>query len=179
MAQLTSSATQCPSRRPKYAAGAARVVPLFAPRRARKTALLAIGCALSAMIAGCAGSNAPEVTNHRAGLSCIDDSHHCISQRERVFDQYMADKSRAWVRQPATPEAYASGVRLFALTKRRKDLSCDELAVGKREADAGPGILRSQMAGRITPAQVSRSVMLSSEVARDLGRELDRRCRKT
>ncbi len=91
----------------------------------------------------------------------------------------MADKSRAWVKQPASPDAYASGVRLFALTKRRKELSCDELAHGKREADAGPVALRGQSGGRLTPAQVSRGVMLAGEVARDLGREFDKRCKKT
>ncbi len=149
------------------------------PARTKRPAL----CALSGLVAAlglsaCSGSdNGPSAP--RLGLSCVDDSNHCISQREKVFDQYMADKSRAWVKEPATPEAYASGVRLFALSKKRKDLSCDELASGKREADAGPGVLRSHTGGRLTPAQVARSAMLASEVSRDLGREIDRRCRKT
>lgn len=136
-------------------------------------ALLAIAAALS----GCSGSDQPSVGPH-AGLSCVDDSSHCISQREKVFDQFMADKSRGWVKQAATPEAYASGVRLFAYSKQRRTLSCDELALGKREADAGPGILRANAGGRLTPAQISRSVMLAGEVSRDLGRELDKRCKK-
>ena len=142
--------------------------------------LLAI-CAAAGLIGGltgCAGSDPPSVAP-RAGLNCVDDTTHCISQREKVFDSYMADKSRAWVKQPASPDAYASGVRLFALTKRRKELSCDELAHGKREADAGPATLRSQGGGRLTPAQVSRGVMLAGEVSRDLGREFDKRCKKT
>ena len=127
---------------------------------------------------GCAGSEPLDVAP-RAGLNCVDDSSHCISQREKVFDSYMADKSRAWVKQPASPDAYASGVRLFALTKKRKELSCDELTHGKREADAGPTTLRSQAGGRLTPAQVARGVMLAGEVSRDLGREFDKRCKKT
>jgi hypothetical protein len=108
----------------------------------------------------------------------VDDSAHCISQRGKVFDSYMADKSRSFVRQPATADSYASGVRLFALSKRRKELTCDELAHAKREADAGPSVLRGN-AGRLTPAQVARGVILANEVARDIGREQAKRCRKT
>lgn len=129
------------------------------------------------LLSACASSEPPSPLP-KAGLSCVDDSSHCIGQRAKVFDAYMADKSRSWVKQPATPDAYASGVRLFALSKRRKELSCEELAHGKREADAGPTTLRSS-GGRLTPAQVSRGVMLAGEVSRDLGREFDKRCKKT
>lgn len=139
------------------------------PARACAFALLLVA------VAGCANSGDSAT---KIGLSCVDDSSHCISQREKAFDQMMADKSRSWVKQPATPEAYASGVRLFALSKRRTELSCDELASGKREADAGPGILRSQGPGTLTSAQIARGAMLSGEVARDLGRELEKRCKK-
>ena len=128
-------------------------------------------------LSGC--SNSPSADSApRLGLSCVDDSSHCISQREKAFDQLMADKSRSWVKQPATPEAYASGVRLFALNKKRKELSCDELASGRREADAGPGVLRGAGATRLTPAQVARGAMLATEVSRDLGREFDKRCKR-
>jgi len=122
--------------------------------------------------------NEASLTAEPAGVACVDDSEHCVGQRTKLLDQYMSDKSRSWVKQPATPEAYASGVRLFALLKRRRDLSCDELASGKREADAGPGILRAQPAGKLSPAQVARGVMLAGEVSRDLGREYDKRCKK-
>mgnify|MGYP000844677713 CR=1 FL=1 len=138
---------------------------------------LALMAAVCAALAGCSNSdNGPSTP--RIGLSCVDDSSHCIGQRGKVFDQYMADKSRSWVKEPATPEAYASGVRLFALSKRRRELSCDELAHARREAEAGPAILRANANG-LTPAQVSRGVMLAGEVERDLRREHDRRCRKT
>ena len=56
-------------------------------------------------LAGCAGSE-PTVPGPGAGLSCVDDSSHCIGQREKAFDALMADKSRGWVKQPASPEAY-------------------------------------------------------------------------
>jgi hypothetical protein len=129
-------------------------------------------------LAGCAGSE-PAAPPPALGLRCVDDSAHCISQREKVFDSYMADKSRAWLKQPAAPEAYASGVRLFALSKRRKDLSCDELAMGKREADGAPSALRGSGGSRLTPAQVSRGVMLAGDVGRELAKEISRRCGKT
>lgn len=133
--------------------------------------------ALLAVAAGCA-SDPPAPLPH-AGLSCVDDSAHCIGQREKVFDQLMADKSRSWVKQPAAPEAYASGVRLFVLSKKRKDLSCDELAHGRKEAEGAPQALRGPGGAGLTPAQVSRGVMLAGEVSRELAREFDRRCKKT
>ena len=135
-------------------------------------------CGVVSALSGCSNSENTAAAP-RLGLSCVDDSSHCIGQREKAFDQLMADKSRSWVKQPATPEAYASGVRLFALNKKRKELSCDELASGKREADAGPGILRGSSGARLTPAQVSRGAMLATEVSRDLSKEYDKRCKRT
>jgi hypothetical protein len=89
----------------------------------------------------------------------------------------MLDKGRAWVRQPAPPAAYASGVRLFAYKQRKRELSCDELAHGRKEADAGPGVLRGPEGRALTPAQVARGVMLAQEVSRELANETKRRCR--
>ena len=129
-------------------------------------------------LSGCGGAEAPSPPPS-LGLRCVDDSAHCISQREKVFDSYMADKQRNWVKQPAAPEAYASGVRLFALSKRRKDLSCDELAHGKREADGAPAALRGPGGTGLTPAQVSRGVMLAGDVGRELAKEISKRCSKT
>jgi hypothetical protein len=88
----------------------------------------------------------------------------------------MADRERKWVKEPAPLEAYASGVRLFAFKERKKDLTCEELAIGRREAEAAPVALRGRAGARLTPAQVSRGVMLGSEVSRELTAELKRRC---
>lgn len=153
----------------------------MARRRYRPSSLAALRiAATAAAVAGLAACSGGEggAAGPQLGLSCVDDSAHCISQRGKVFDSYMADKSRSFVRQPATADSYASGVRLFALTKRRKELTCDELAHAKREADAGPSVLRGN-AGRLTPAQVARGVILANEVSRDIGREQAKRCRKT
>lgn len=141
------------------------------------TAWLALAVFAALCLGACSGDGG-EPGGPQIGLSCVDDSAHCVSQRGKVFDTYMADKSRSFVRQPATADSYASGVRLFALSKRRKELTCDELAHAKREADAGPSVLRAN-ASRLTPAQVARGVILANEVSRDLGREQAKRCRKT
>ncbi len=135
----------------------------------------AVYAALAIGLAACGGgqSQAPQL-----GLHCVDDSPHCIKERARVLDGYMADTSRQWVKQPVTPEAYASGVRLFALSKRRKDLSCDELVHAKREADGASGALRGPGGRGLTPAQISRGVMLANDISRELSRELDRRCKR-
>lgn len=140
--------------------------------------LLIAATTVAASLAGCASADPPP-TLPQAGLNCVDDSKHCIGQREKVFDSLMADKSRTWVKQPAHPAAYASGVRLFALSKKRKDLSCEELDHGRREADGAPQALRGPGGNGLTPAQVSRGIMLATEVSRELSREFNRRCKRT
>jgi len=69
-------------------------------------------------------------------------------------------------------------VRLFALKNKKKDLTCDELARGRDEADRAPGVLRGPEGTNLTPAQKSRGIMLASEVSRELGAEIKRRCKK-
>lgn len=127
-------------------------------------------------IAGCAGAPDPAFAQQR-GLKCVDDSNVCISQRKMVFDSYMADKSRAWIKQPAGPHEYASGVRLMAYSKTRKDLSCEQLAHAKDEADRGPASLSGGSYVGLTTAQVARGAMLAREVSRELANEMARRCR--
>lgn len=144
-------------------------------RTVRKACRFGSALALAAIVSACASS---ADSDQPLGLRCVDDSNHCISQREKVFDSYMADKSRSWVKQPADTHAYASGVRLFALSKKRKELSCDELMHAKAEADRAPGALRGPSGQGLTPAQVARGVMLAGDVSKELGREIQRRCRK-
>ena len=110
-------------------------------------------------------------------VGCIDDSKQCIDQRQSALRTIMSDKDRKWVKEPAGPEAYASGVRLFAYKGRKKELTCDELAHGRREADAAPTVLRGPGAANLSPAQVSRGTMLAAEVSKELGVEMKRRCR--
>lgn len=142
-----------------------------------RVAVLAVLAGLAAGLAACSGSQPDANVETRAGLSCVDDSRHCIDQRQTALRSMVGDKDRKWVREPASPQAYASGVRLFAFKSRKKDLSCDELAVGRREADAGPGVLRGSGGSGLSPAQVSRGVMLSSEVSKELSNEMQRRCK--
>ena len=143
--------------------------------RTRKGAGVAVCLALLAT--GCASGDPPEISTPRAGLGCVDDSFECISQRKATLQAMVGDPARKWVKEPASPSAYASGVRLFAFKNKKKDLSCEELAHGRKEADAAPAALRSNGTG-LTPAQVSRGAMLAHDVGRELGNEYNRRCKK-
>ena len=65
----------------------------------------------------------------------------------------------------------------MAFSKKRKELTCNELAHGKAEADHGPNALTGGAYIGLTSAQVARGAMLSREVSRELGQEFARRCR--
>jgi hypothetical protein len=132
---------------------------------------------LAGICAACGGPELPADTA-QAGLSCVDDSLDCVSRRQAALRQLVAAEDRSWVRQPATPAAYASGVRLFAFKAKKKELTCEELAHGRREADGAAGVLKAG-GQALTPAQVARGTMLAAEVSRELGNEFGRRCRKT
>lgn len=151
------------------------VRPLLADRR--MMAVLGVMAMAASVLAGCSG-NGVSVTTPGAGLKCVDDSPACIAERQATMKAMLADPSRSWVTQRPDAAAYASGVRLFAFKSKKKELSCAELQAGKREADAGPAILRGPGNG-LTHSQVSRGVILAGEVSRELGRELSRRCSKT
>jgi hypothetical protein len=120
----------------------------------------------------------PDTTGPSSGLTCIDDSPDCVDRRQKTLRYLVDDKDRAWIAAHPPPEAYASGVRLFALKNKKKDLTCDELVRGRDEADRAPGVLRGPDGVNLTPAQKSRGIMLASEVSRELGAEIKRRCKK-
>lgn len=126
------------------------------------------------VLAACSG-NGVTVTTPGAGLKCVDDSPTCVAERQATMKAMLADPSKSWISQRPDAAAYASGVRLFAYKSKKKDLSCAELQAGKREADAGPAVLRTPGNG-LSHSQVSRGVILANEVSRELGRELSRRC---
>ncbi len=90
----------------------------------------------------------------------------------------VGDPSRGWIKDRPDAAAYASGVRLFAYKNKKKELTCPELQAGRQEADGASAALRATGTG-LTPAQISRGVMLAGEVGRELGNEYQRRCRKT
>ncbi len=131
---------------------------------------------LIAALIGCGG---PEVGTSSAGLTCVDDSAGCIERRQRTLTYLVDANDRSWIKAHPPAEAYASGVRLFALQRKKKDLTCEELAYGRNEADRAPGILRGPEGAKLTPAQVSRGVILAKEVSRELAAEMKRRCRKS
>lgn len=136
---------------------------------------LVLGAAMVGLVA-CGNAEPPELGMSR-GVYCVDDSQACIAERSAALNQLMADKQKNWVRQPAPSAAYASGVRLFAFKQRKRELTCDELAIGRKEADAGPGVLRGPDGRSLSTGQIARGVMLAQEVSRELTTEMRRRCR--
>ena len=142
-----------------------------AKRRARRICALP----LVAVLAGCAAS-LEDATPQPTGLGCIDDSKRCIDERQASLKQMIADPQRRWVREPASAQAYASGVRMFAYKAKKRELTCDELAHGAREAAAAPQTLKAPGAG-IPSGQISRAEMLSAEVHRELNAEMGKRCK--
>jgi hypothetical protein len=144
-------------------------------RSSSKPTLLAL--AAIPALCGCAVVQGPDAVT-RAGLTCVDDSAECISRRQATLRHLVDDQGRTWVKEPATPEAYASGVRLFAFKAKKKELSCDELAHGRKEAEAARAALKGA-ATTLTPSQVARGTMLATEVAKELQGEMSRRCKKT
>ncbi len=140
-------------------------------------------CALAATLgpavfaaAGCATTEPPlpKVAGH---IECLDDSAECIGRRQGLMRQLTNDSSRSWLKEWPTPEAYASGVRLYAMKNKKKDLSCEELQRGKLEADGAPTSLRSAST-KLSPAQISRGIMFAGEVGRELNSEMGRRCKR-
>ena len=114
----------------------------------------------------------------KAGLSCIDDSKDCVEQRQATLKGMLADKERAWVKEQPTPEAHASGVRLFAFRSRKKELTCEELGVGRREADAAAKTMRGSQVSGLSPTQISRATLFATEVSKELATEMKaRRCK--
>jgi hypothetical protein len=139
----------------------------------RKRAIAVALGSLALVVSACSGMD-----DERAGLSCIDDSPDCVDQRQATLKSMIADQDRKWVKEPTSPQAHASGVRLFAFRSRKKDLSCEELAIGRREADSVPKALKGPEGKSMSPAQVSRANMFAAEVSRELAAEIRaRRCK--
>lgn len=131
---------------------------------------------ISLLLASCSFGGFASESGPPVG-GCVDDSKECIDTRGAALRSMMADKSRRWIKEPATAGSYASGVRLFAYKGRKRDLTCDELAHGRREADAAPFALSGPSAAGLSPAQISRGSLLAAEVSKELAAEMKRRCK--
>lgn len=139
----------------------------------RHPAIGAVCGGLCLLLAACSGFGGGDP---RAGLTCVDDSKECVDQRQATLNSMLADQDRKWVKEPASAQAHASGVRLFAFRSRKKELSCEELSMGRREADSVPKTLKG--AKDLSPAQISRTNMLAAEVSKELAAEMrSRRCK--
>ncbi len=141
---------------------------------------LVISILLTALISlsGCANGSLGVASPRGVGVNCVDDSEFCLAERRQALKEIMADKSMNWVDEKPTARSDASGVRLFAFKQRKRQLNCRQLGIGYREATSASGRLRSANSPALTPDLVSRGVILSDEVAKELQRELKRRrCR--
>jgi hypothetical protein len=143
--------------------------------RLQKATLAAV-CGLGVLLTACGGLF--DGGDTKVAYACLDDSPECVEQRQMKLKSMLADKDRAWVRDAPTPQAHASGVRLFAFRARKKELSCEELAHGRREADGAAKSLRGPDGQGLSPAQISRAAMFAAEVSRELSTEMRaRRCK--
>jgi hypothetical protein len=141
-----------------------------------RAAVAAVAIALCFAAPSCTGFI--DSGDMRAGLSCVDDSPECVAQRQATLKFLIADKDHNWVKEPATPAAHASGVRLFAFRSTKRELSCQELAIGRREANAAPKTLRGPDGKGLSAAQVSRASLFAAEVSKELAAEMRaRRCK--
>ena len=141
-----------------------------------RATIVAAALALGVITSACSGML--DSGDTRAGLSCIDDSPECVGQRQATLKSFLADKDRTWVKEQATPHAHASGVRLFAFRSKKKELSCEELGYGRREADAVAKSLRGPEGKSLSNAQVSRATLFAAEVSKELTAEMRaRRCK--
>ena len=139
-----------------------------------KPAIASLLSALCLSLIACSGIG----SDPRAGLSCLDDSEECVERRQVTLKSYLADGDRSWINEPATAEAHASGVRLFAFRSRKKELSCEELLRGRREADSVAKSLHGPDGKAFSPTLIARATMLASEVSKELGAEMRaRRCK--
>jgi hypothetical protein len=144
--------------------------------RVLQNATLAAVCGLGVLLTACGGLF--DGGDPKAGYSCLDDSPECVDQRQMTLKSMLADKDRAWVRESATPQAHASGVRLFAFRARKKELSCEELMHGRREAEGAAKSLRGPDGQGLSPSQISRASMFATEVSKELTAEMRaRRCK--
>ena len=133
---------------------------------------------LASALASCSVINLETASTEPPRADCVDDTAPCVQARGEALNQMLADPKHSWVREPANAHSYAAGVRLFAFRSRKRDLSCDELALGKREADGAPAALSGPSSGGLSPAQKSRGTMLAAEVSKELAGEMRRRgCR--
>ena len=96
----------------------------------------------------------------------------CKSALKRMVD----DPNRGWVGEQQSAAAYSDGMRLFAYRALRKKLSCPELALALTEVRTASKLLAADVPG-VSPEQLSRTRVLSTQVEAELSKERGGRCR--
>lgn len=97
------------------------------------------------------------------------------AQCKSLLKAMIDDPKRTWVGRRPSPAAYVNGTRQFAYRALRKKLSCRELALALDELHAVANSTDSLPGA--TPAQISRTRALSTQVEAELRSERARRCR--
>ena len=111
----------------------------------------------------------PMAQPDRAGCSSA-------AQCKVVLKTMIDSPDRGWIGQRQPPDAYANGTRLFAYRALRKQLTCGELSMAVDELSAATKSLGGPVSG-MTPDQVSRTRALCGQVAVELSKEREGRCR--
>jgi hypothetical protein len=98
------------------------------------------------------------------------------AQCQVVLKTMIANPDRGWIGQRQAPDKYANGTRLFAYRALRRQLTCGELTLAVDELAAASKSLGGAVSG-MSPDQVSRTRALCTQVAGELAKERQGRCR--
>lgn len=98
------------------------------------------------------------------------------AQCQHVLKTMIDSPDRGWIGQRQSPDKYANGTRLFAYRALRKQLTCGELTLAVDELAAASKSLGGAVSG-MSHDQVSRTRDLCSQVAGELAKERQGRCR--
>jgi hypothetical protein len=98
------------------------------------------------------------------------------AQCKTALKKMVDDRKRGWVGDHQPAAAYSDGTRLFAYRALRKKLTCRELTLALTEVHAAAKSLAGEVPG-VSPEQISRTRLLSTQVEGELSKEHGARCR--
>ena len=132
-------------------------------------------CGFGVALLGMLRGHGPRRTKGRAfHASTIVPS--ASSSASRLSSRCWRTRTAHGSRSRHPPHAHASGVRLFAFRSSKAELTCEQLAHGRKEAEGAPKALKGGQG--LSPAQISRASMFAAEVNKELSVEMKkRRCK--
>ena len=102
---------------------------------------------------------------------CVEGAD-CVARLKRL----VTASDRSWIGQPEKPASFADGTRLFAYRALRPKLTCRELALAEADVKTSTALMR-QSASNVPSGLAQKTAALAGEVAAELGREREDRCR--